>query len=48
MRLAPAFRKRFGDFQPGLVIAVTINSPLITLSLQVPKITNPATSVKNH
>ncbi|QCZ28669.1 hypothetical protein FHN83_19385 [Leclercia adecarboxylata] len=46
MRLAPAFRKRFGDFQPDLVIAVSINSPLIPLSLQINKITNPATSVK--
>ncbi|POU74783.1 hypothetical protein C3387_07315 [Leclercia sp. LSNIH6] len=46
MRLAPALRKRFGDFQPDLVIAVTLNSPLMTLSLQVFKITNPATSIK--
>jgi len=46
MRLAPALRKRFGDFQPDLVIAVTLNSPLMTLSLQVFKITNPATSMK--
>jgi len=46
MRLAPALRKRFGDFQPDLVIAVTLNSPLMTLSLQVFNITNPATSMK--